>query len=508
MIPLRIAAGILLLLAPGIASAEVDCEQLDDLKAISQHYVQPALDRADAGIAYAAEATTNVDFFSFYLPGWARNISGTFARVIDSRQRLTGRASDLANTTPCLRYDQILLECKMDDVRKALDSELERGSFVAILRLQSVLLFLQERLYHLERGSADGTYADQRWDQQRAFDKDPVPPPSGPLCPFHSDYTPPRMTGYGCDATALAAVDAYGLGFVSAELEGLRAIESEIDRFREIMPLLQSLSSPGSSTTPSPVGEREHKTLVGCQEEAGTCSDDPSLACGSDEFCASKGKGACLRDTTSPTIPKRATRGPFSYPRDHLQLLSDFVDKRIVDGLSRTFPEGWAKTQDLPLNSTARNDRARDNAWLGTSRTSLRVFFRSVSGVQGREEGSIFPEAQDSQLEIAESLSDMRASIGELSRLASRPQGVRGFVLDMAYFLRRTCVYRPCLKRLEQIMRITMADACFPYTNGEFLSDSENNPRWKKCALAACIQIDDEEGNPIQLPSNCQEILP
>lgn len=508
MTRLRFAAGLVLLLAPALASAQVDCGQLDDLEAISQHYVQPALDRADAGIAYAAEATTNVDFFSFYLPGWARNISGTLARVIDSRQRLTDRAGDLATTTPCLRYDQILLECKMDEVRRALDTELERGSFAAIMRLQSLMLFLQERLYHLERGSADGSYADQRWERLYAFDKEPVAPLTEPLCPFHSDYTPPRMTGYGCDADALAAVGAYGLGFVTAELEGLRSIEGEIDRFRQIIPLLQSLESPGSGQQPPPVADRTHQTLVGCQEETGTCSDDSALVCGSDEFCASKGKGVCLRDVRSPTIPKRSLRGPFSYPRDHLQLLSDFVEKRIVDGLSRTFPDAWTKTEDLPLDSPVREDRKRDNMLLGTSRTSLRVFFRSVSGVQGREEGSIFPEAQDSQLEIAASLSDMRAAIGELSRLSSQPTGVRGFVLDMAYFLRRTCVFRPCQKRLEQIMRITMADACFPYTNGEFLGDSSDSPRWKACAMSACIQVDDENGNPLQLPENCQEILP
>jgi hypothetical protein len=53
-----------------------------------------------------------------------------------------------------------------------------------------------------------------------------------------------------------------------------------------------------------------------------------------------------------------------------------------------------------------------------------------------------------------------------------------------------------------------LQDECFPYTNGQFLSDTEDDPRWKKCALAACIQVDDEDGNPLQLPGNCEEILP
>ena len=165
-------------------------------------------------------------------------------------------------------------------------------------------------------------------------------------------------------------------------------------------------------------------------------------------------------------------------------------------------------TEDLPKDGAAAKKRAEDDAILYSARTGLRILFRSVSGIQGREEGSIFPEATDSQLEIAESLSDMRASIGELSRLASKPTGVRAFVVDLAYFLRRTCAFRPCQKSLEQVIRISLQDDCFPYTNGEFLSDSESSPRWKKCAMAACVQVDDENGNPIQLPGNCQEILP
>lgn len=504
-------AGLPFALLPSLVQA-VDCSQLSQsTEPISDHYVQKVLERADAGIAYAGESLTNDDFFPFYLPGWARQIAGTMAQVVDSRQRLTERAADLDSATACLRFDQILLECKLDEVRKALDSNLERGSFFAIMQLQSLSIFLQERLAILSAGAGDGSYADVDWEAQRLFDKEEPEPLEEPLCPFHSDYTPPRMTGYGCDVSVLEGISSAGGGdmsFVTAELEGLQEIQQEIDAFREILPLLQSATSAAESYVPGGASQADHRAIIGCQEETGVCSDDEELVCGSDEFCASKDAGRCLRDTTSPTIPKRSIRGPFSFPAAHLQLLTEFVGKRIDDGFSRTFPEDRTRVEDLAADSDEVEKREDDIMSLISGRTSTRVSFRSISGLQGRREGSIFAESTDSQLEIAESLSDMRASIGELSRLASRKTGVRAFVVDLAYFLRRTCAFRPCQRSLEQVIRISLQDACFPYTNGEFLGDSVGNPRWKQCAMAACIQVDDEDGNPLQLPSNCDEILP
>ncbi len=610
--------GLPLLLLPTAAWA-LDCEKISSGTApISSHYVQKVLDRADGGLEYAREALENEDFFPFYLPAWARSIGGTMAKVIDSRQRLTGRVEDLNSTTACLRFDEILIECKMDETRRALDEQLERGSFYAIMQLQSLMTFLQERLAVLSTGSVDGSYADTSWEQKRLFDREEPEPLKEPLCPFHSDYTPARMTGYGCDVSVLQSiVSAAGDGalpFAEAEMQGLQKIQEEIDSFRGIIPLLQAatsgntnqgerhylmaiatdssgtlfgrtgaeaeqfanasfppsiveLTEEGFSPTLSPqaaaaIGQIDwddaaalfdiafseanrnkgfpvlvavvhstngsvnltmswlnptssssdgtgHLTIFGCTEEIGACSGDDLLACGSDEFCAAKDKGFCVKNTSKPTIPKRSIRGPFSYPTDHLSLLTDFVQKRIDDGFSRTYPNDWIRTSDIAQTETgALADRERDSRLLGAGRAVTRLYFQSISGLQGRREGAVFAEATDSQLEIADSLSDMRASIGELSRLASQKQGVRSFVGELAYFLRRTCAFRPCQKSLEQVIRISLQDECFPYTNGQFLKDTEENPRWKKCALAACIQVDDTDGEPLDLPDSCDEILP
>ncbi len=497
--------GLPLLALPTFVHA-IDCASLPTtIEPISQHYVRPVLDRAKRGIAYAQESKNNSDFFPYYLPGWARQIAGTMGQLIDSRQRLTVRTAELETASACVRFDQLLIECTMNDVRVALDAALTRGSFFGIMQLQSLMLFLQERLEILSSGSADGSFADATWEIQRLFDREQPTPLTEPFCPFHSDYTPPRHTGYGCDISVLTSItQSIGTGtipFIDAELEGLQAIERETNAFRQILPLLQAAAQ--SSSTSSAPSEPGHRILIGCQEETGTCSDDASLVCGSSEFCASKGQGTCLRDEASPTIPKRAVRGPFSYSKNHLRLLTDFVAKRVDDGFSRTFESDWARIEDLPAGSDALFERENDILSMIGARTENRVYFQSNSGLQGWHEATVFPEATDSQLEIAASLSDMRTSIGELSRLASTKLGLRSVIIDLAYFLRRTCAFRPCQQTLEQIIRIALEDVCFPYANGEFLNDTVENPRWKTCAEAACIQVDGAN-----LSGTCQSVLP
>lgn len=497
--------GLPILLLPSLVQA-VDCADLPaDLQPISQHYVRPVLDRAKRSITYAKESLQNSDFFPYYLPGWARQIAGTMGQLIDSRQRLTVRTAELETASACLRFDQLLIECAMNDVRAELDTQLERGSFFAIMQLQSLMLFLEERLDILTTGGIDGGYADQDWETQRLFDREQPSPLTEPLCPFHSDYTPPRETGYGCDDSIMTSIiQSTGNGtlpFVEAELAGLQSIQRETDAFRQILPLLRAADQ--SSSTSSASSRPGHRTLIGCHEETGTCSGDEAIICGSDEFCASKGQGTCLRTTTTPRIPKRALRGAFSYPKKHLRLLTEFVMKRVDDGFSRTFESDWAREEDLPAGSDALAERENDILSIIGARTENRVYFQSISGLQGWHEAVVFPEAVDSQLTIASSLSDMRVSIGELSRIASTQNGLRSAIIEFAYFLRRTCAFRPCQKTLEQIIRIALQDVCFPYANGEYLKDSVDLPRWKICAEAACIQVDGAN-----LSGTCQSVLP
>ena len=63
----------------------------------------------------------------------------------------------------------------------------------------------------------------------------------------------------------------------------------------------------------------------------------------------------------------------------------------------------------------------------------------------------------------------------------------RSFVRDFAYFLRRSCIDRPCSQRLDRILKIVFTDECFPFVSGQFLNDTVQNPGWRRCMTAAGI---------------------
>ncbi len=474
------------------AAQGVDCAELRDMTPISTHYVTPALERANKGIEIAKAAATNVDFFSFYLPHWAKSVGGAFAELVDSRSSLTMRSTDLASTSACLRFDQLILECKIDEVRSELQIALKRGSFIAILRLRDVLFFLQERHSHLAEGALDGGYSDLSWNSKWFFDEEGPDASAKPLCPFHSDYGPADPTGYGCDDQVLQTLLSQGseaLPFVQEEWQSLQIIEDAIDQFREIAPLLSDATGESEEQDIPRLSERAHEVSMGCQETLGRCSESSEIQCTTDEFCAAQNQGTCVRDPGMRSPLRYAVRGPFSFSQDHLRILQDFTEKRIRDGLSRSFPDDWARVQDLDVDGEERARRANDDALLTSVRTDVRTFFQRVSAVQGKSEGMIFAEAPDAELEIAESLTDMRASIGELARIASMKTRLRAFVVDIASFLRRSCIFRPCQKTLDQVMKIGLEDACFPYTDSAFLEDTEDSPRWQKCSDAAEINL-------------------
>ncbi len=112
------------------------------------------------------------------------------------------------------------------------------------------------------------------------------------------------------------------------------------------------------------------------------------------------------------------------------------------------------------------------------------------SRIQGAEESSTFATATDPALEVANALSSLRQSVGDLARIATdKKSGLRLFVIKYAYFLRRSCVYRACNASLEEVLKIAFADACFPYTNGEYLNDTPDDPRSTKCLQDAKITL-------------------
>lgn len=559
-----------LLLAAPAAQAEpsVLCQQIHDrdLRAVSGHYVQKVLDRADDGIVYAQSAGVAPDF-GRVLPHWAVQIDASWAALLTSEVPVTLEQQELGRITACLHFDVLLLECKMDDVRTEMQAQLNRGSITGIMRMQSLLNFLNERVRQLRRGALDPLYADPDWGKRYDFDNpdrfwccpadlagntctqlsaescgnyqgssfvtlqectergciapEGTSPDDGVLCPYDADYAPPFLSGFGCDIETMEPRSSYPP--VQAELEALRIISRQVENFRasgatllEIQQTIDELFG-NVSTTPEPPAAREHLNAFGCGWEAGYCTEDETVRCRTDAECASAGTcrlpekvcennralrcandehcggaGPCIDLEEDDELPAaRDLRGPFSFRKNEIAILSDFLSARAAQEVSRDFRDDLKLPGEFgPDEQEQREDREFDqrNPFSSFFREDNRVSFQVWSRIQGRDEALIFPEAVDAQLEIADSLRSLRTAVSDLSTLASAREGVREFVGRFAYFINRSCIYRPCSLMLERVIRIVTADECFPYTNGEYLEDTADNPRSRKCEVAAGIE--------------------
>lgn len=554
----------LLLATPSAQAAPSElCARIRDVPAISQHYVQRILDRADQGIAYAREADAVSDF-NRILPHWARSVGASWAGLITSELPRTLEQQELPRISACLHFDVLLLECKIDDVRTELRDQLKRGSVLGIMRMQSLLNFLNERVRQLRRGALDPLYDDPDWGKRYDFD-DPdavwccpddradkvcrqaspaecsgargtpfitlqectdggCAPPEGTdpatdrMCPYDADYAPPFLGGYGCDLDMLQALSGYSPA--QAELEALNMINQQMQSFRDAGTRLLDIQRAidelfGNQTTaPEPLPERVHLNAFGCGWEAGYCAGDDLKRCVADAECGDAGPcvaaervcennrgvrcatdancgdaGPCIDPEEHEGPPsERDLRGPFSLGKDEIGILSDFLGVRAAQEISRTYRDDLKVPNEFGTDEQElREDRALDqeNPLTRWFRSDNRLEFQVWSRMQARKEALIFPEAVDSQLEIAESLKGLRTAVSRLSKLASEPDGVRQFVARYAYFINRSCIYRPCSLLLERVIRIVTADECFPYTNGEYLTDTPENPRSEKCEEGA-----------------------
>lgn len=492
------------------ASAQANvCELAASVPAISP-YVEHVRSRAQRGRERALEAQRTTDFFKYVFP-WASRVGSTVLQSIDSSVRLVEQRRDLLDRSACLHFDVLLLECEIERTRAALNAAFARESIGAITQLQSLYLFLEERLRHLLRGAKDAAYADVSWTQTALFDPPDAKPPPAPLCPFHSDYLASTPDGFGCDRTVLSRLASLppvvqGLREFRAIAEETKALQKagddidfyrrEMDERSRVQRAVQTLI--GKIAVPAPVmPKREHALAFGCREQGGLCSRGALTRCTTDADCMGGG-GACVRDVGVCSLnhhricledahcaqtkegacvpPKQVqlleTRGPFSPKNNHVSLLWQFTLQRLREGESRMFSDLLKLPEEFPTGEEKKRDASRNISPLTQAlKTAARGLFRKLSRIQGQAEGVVFPQASDASLTISQSLSPLRSSIAEFSRLASGREGLRRFTADYAYFLLRSCLHRPCRETLERIIRLAFTDECFPYADGQFIAD-------------------------------------
>lgn len=470
-------------------------------------YTRQVLQRADKGITYAKSAPAAKNFVDLYLP-WVQSAGSTILSLVDTKLRIVAQQRDLPENTACLRVDLYLIEQKMNDVRKELQTAIKDEKIATIIRLQDLALFLNERFENVLKGSRDPLYQDETWWQRRLFEPEQTGWCCGKegdvcnerkptecakeegtyvetakecsrlgctvtdavieaekMCPFHSNYLPPSVTaGYGCDLSALQKIipDAKGALAESIKEEknamekvetALQEIVTKAKAFLQLQVEIDQLLGR-ESNLPSIVPPPAHKETEGCVP-----ASDPLW-----------GKGAVEWEL----------RSSFSFEKDEQKILRAFQDLRLKQGGRRDPPKEFIKKSTKGLLDSLFDDYGRNT-------------FKIFSERQGQLEAEVFAQASDTHLSIGNTVELLVTSVGKLSDLARNKNGLRGFVRDYAYFLRRTCINRPCNERLEQVLKIVFTDECFPYTNGNYLSDTCESPRWQKCmekALDIKVKVD------------------
>lgn len=443
-------------------------------------YVQDVLRRSNLGIQIASDRSGWMRFADYSLSLWLRTITSSVTELVDTQKLAVETNKALLEQSTCRRYDDLLIELQMERVRKALDEAIREKSATKILLLGRIFGFLHDRRSALTRGANDPSFIDRGYYTRQFFDTNrpgyccqkvktacvqmgvtecegnggvhldsiascsdictvtPAQLATEPaMCPFATDYLPPSLEGFGCDASVLARI------------EGL-ATTTELQRFREILsPERQALSTIETALTGG--AARTHYSANGCLNASQL--------------------GIVKQNAIFTPL-----RGPFSFSVDHQRLLLQFQDLRMQQGMERQTP-AYLTDPDL-LGGIFSGILDRE------ARSVL-----TLTQVQERQEAVSFAIGADPLLSSDVSYKKLNDSVYKLGQLASSITGIRGFVRDFAYYLRRTCMERPCNARLDQVLKVVLADECFPYVNGKFQLDTVGNERWRKCVAQAGIPL-------------------
>lgn len=490
---------------------------------ISQRYVQPVLDRIDAAILPGTQTPS----YNFIFHDWIRRMATTFLELVDTELRVVEYQRDLYKITPCMHLDLIILEQKLEDLRFRMLYAFKDRKMFDIIRLQSMSRFLNDRYRHLILGGRDPYYEDPRYNWYYLFDKmtwccpgfsspavcreanrlgctnnggiafktaedcSAYPgceepqflPPKERVCPFHSDYLPPTIAGYGCDVEALDAVGSGGHYATQEERDGLDAFIQERDNFLNNISFIGTMSQQIASSMGLPPPDlsrflaalsRTHKTREGC-----SYTDSPAYNPPMTEF------------DPPPIWPEGAAkwelRGPFFLTSDELYLVRGLYDQLREWGRDRDQADYLKLPREYPPGTIERSDAEIREGKMGVIKKILRNFVRTYFGIwnleqAGREARPVI-QSGDSQKQIIDLAEPLRGTMIEFYELSSyKDKGIRKFTTKFGYFLRRTCVFRPCNKMLDRMLKINFEDACFPYVSGAFKGDTQHHETCKGAA--------------------------
>lgn len=457
----------MLLLAPVAAQAQ-EANTAAALAAVAvSPLVEKTAQRVGNGIRDAWNGDAVLTFFESMLPdNW--RIAMTEFLAVDTQWTTTARS--LQTITSCQRIDLFLLEELMEEIRTNIKTALTRHNLTALLRLTTLAQFLNERYANLANFGTDPLSDDAGWGKKQIFDAVDFTEDTTAQCNFTTDYLPPVFTAarYGCDEQALsAALDKLSTlpdqtraaalqSTIMLERNALGSMEGAVtraavvaDNLRNVQRILDNVQGRTPLPAQEPLaGDGTHQVIAGCYGE---------LPAG---------------------VWLRAKTGPFSLDPDNNRILTAFRAQRRVEGSRRAIPAFLQR---------------RDSGFETPDVIAMQMQGSNSLDIEGRQQGEneaeIFAAGIDPLLTMNQTLSQFSLAVGRLGSLATDMDGgVRGFVRDFTRWLAASCQNRPCKNRLDAVLKVIYADECFPFTSGQFLTDTADSSSAKKCLEAAGLR--------------------
>ncbi len=478
-------------------------DQYADIAPVSP-YIERVVRRVSAGLDNAGGGDATVDKLLKLF--WLDQITGMILLLVDTDLRIVEQERDLRENTPCLRLDTLILEGWMERARIRKNDAIEAGRVSEAARLISMQRYLNNRYKALLLGARDPTYVDEEEGSLYGFDAPPYwccpgkeeeddtrniecrqigegteysdcintqglafkrqyacvnagctasggeGEDDGELCPFSTDYLPPTGAGYGCDLSVLESRD--GPEGIRKEIEGLRKLIQDRD------------------TAIEDIGTAKDTIVQLEQRLGGGTMDLSNFGMGASNKRNHEVKSGCLaEDEQLPTgVAFWERRGPFAFSSNETSLmpkLSALWDGWGQQRLPPTYIRDSDELPDGPEKEAARKMEDNMLFWLLGARYDVQLYLQGFSLQQAKKESAQIAKTIDAPLRVLNTLTPLRAEVRKLaSSVQSSNVGLRKFVRDYASFLRTSCIFRPCNKQLDRILKIIFKDECFPYARG------------------------------------------
>ncbi len=443
-------------------------------------FTEQIIDRAFVGTQYVEGIAEIDNCEDFGVKDNALMLAGTYiGTFIDTDTLLTRQAESLKSMTVCQRYDLYLIERQLRSMQDRIGELANSCNVVGLKTLAQVHQFLAEGYKSVMQGGLDPIYTDFRLRPGYFWFGD-QPSPEAEVCPFTTDYAVPAIVkqddevwSYGCDIEKLDFIldqDIPETLRSEAEQERVKKEKAEsvsqvlfdqLFQFEQIFAdLLRQIRGPDANvpTPPEQVFSNGHRVIQGCRENT-------------DEILK---VSTWNREDIPVGVGLTPTYDGFSIYKNAFAILRDFTRARSTFGSERPLPE-WINTQTGTFVPMFPNAGFMDG-------------WRGATAEQDRRSAILKAANADAVQKMLDIAKPLRSAVLKFGYISSFPKPdseekipfFASYVRDVAYFLRRSCIYSACTPLLDNILRRTVDPSCFPYGSQQDI----------RCAHYKCLDLE------------------